>query len=103
MNILDEDISVMQAQVLRSWGIRVRQIGRDAGRSGMSDEEIIPLLHHLPHSTFSRATPDFLAPVAATTSTILCGYWLVSTKWRALFGASSAIRQSIRRRNGWAK
>jgi hypothetical protein len=52
MNILDENIPDSQRQLLRSWRIRVRQIGHEVGREGMKDEEIIPLLHQLGPVTF---------------------------------------------------
>lgn len=45
MNILDENIPESQRQLLRSWGIKIRQISHEVGRQGMKDEEIIPLLH----------------------------------------------------------
>ena len=44
MNILDENVPESQRQLLRSWRIRVSQIGDDVGRKGMKDEAIIPLL-----------------------------------------------------------
>jgi hypothetical protein len=37
MNILDENIPESQRQLLRSWRIRVRQIGYEVGRRGNSD------------------------------------------------------------------
>jgi ribosome modulation factor len=45
MNVLDENISVIQRQFLWSWRIPVRHIGYDAGRNGMTDEEIVPFQH----------------------------------------------------------
>jgi len=52
MNILDENIPESQRQLLRSWRIRVRQIGYEVGRQGTRDERIIPLLHRLRYPTF---------------------------------------------------
>lgn len=52
MNILDENIVDSQRQLLRSWRIRIRQIGHEVGRQGMKDEEIIPLLHRIGPATF---------------------------------------------------
>ena len=52
MNVLDENIPDSQRQLLRSWRIRVRQIGHEVGRQGLKDEEIIPLLHKLSSVTF---------------------------------------------------
>jgi len=48
MNILDENIIESQRQLLRSWRIRVKQIGHDVGHKGIKDrEQIIPLLQAL--------------------------------------------------------
>ena len=44
MNVLDENILESQRQLLRNWGVPVRQIGFELGRKGMADEEIIPFL-----------------------------------------------------------
>lgn len=53
MILLDENIPEDQCQLLRSWRIRVRQIGQDVGRQGMQDEQhILPLLHKLDRPTF---------------------------------------------------
>ena len=52
MNVLDENIPDSQRQLLRSWRIKVRQIGHEIGRRGMKDEEIIPLLHQIGPVTF---------------------------------------------------
>ncbi len=59
MNVLDENIPESQRQLLRSWGIRVRQIGQGVGRQGMKDEEIIPLLRDLRNATFFTRDFDF--------------------------------------------
>jgi hypothetical protein len=52
VNILDENIPESQRQILRSWRVPIRQIGRDVGRKGMKDDEIIPLLRGLRRPTF---------------------------------------------------
>ena len=52
MNILDENIIASQRQRLRSWRIRVRQIGVDIAHKGLQDEEILPFLYQLHRSTF---------------------------------------------------
>ena len=52
MIILDENFPESQRQLLKSWRISVRQIGREAGRAGMKDDEIIPYLLQLRRSTF---------------------------------------------------
>ena len=52
MNVLDENILESQRQTLRNWRIRVRQIGKDVGRRGMKDDELIPFLLDQRRSTF---------------------------------------------------
>jgi hypothetical protein len=52
VNVLDENIVESQRQLLRSWRIRVRQIGHEVGRAGMLDDEIISLLQGLRGVTF---------------------------------------------------
>jgi hypothetical protein len=47
MNLLDENMPDSQRQLLRSWRVRVRQIGQEVGRRGMRDREVISLLHRL--------------------------------------------------------
>ena len=59
MNILDENIPESQRLLLRSWRIRVQQIGHELGRPGMKDEEIIPLLHQLRRPSFFTHDLDF--------------------------------------------
>ena len=44
MNILDENIIASQRQLLRSWRIRVRQIGYDIAQKGISDEQIFAVI-----------------------------------------------------------
>jgi hypothetical protein len=52
VNLLDENIVDSQRQLLYRWRIRIPQIGHEVGRQGMTDEEIIPLLHRLGPATF---------------------------------------------------
>lgn len=52
MNILDENIIASQRQLLRSWRIRVRQIGYDMAQKGISDEQIILFLLQRRRPTF---------------------------------------------------
>jgi hypothetical protein len=42
LNILDENVREDQRSLLIAWGFPIQQIGSDAGRKGMKDEEIIP-------------------------------------------------------------
>ena len=59
MNVLDENISEHQRQLLRSWRIPVRQIGREVGHKGLQDDAIISLLHQLPRPTFFTRDDGF--------------------------------------------
>jgi hypothetical protein len=59
MNILDENISKNQRQLLESWRVSIKQIGVNIGRSGMKDDEILSFLHHQRRPTFLHATTDF--------------------------------------------
>ncbi|MDE1890855.1 MAG: hypothetical protein KGI30_11495 [Planctomycetota bacterium] len=52
MNVLDENIPDSQRQLLRSWGIRVHQVGNEVGYQGIKDEDIIPFLHKSRGVTF---------------------------------------------------
>jgi hypothetical protein len=52
-------IKKISAPKLRTWSIRTRHIGRDIGRAGMADQEIIPLLHGLPRTAFLTRDADF--------------------------------------------
>ncbi len=62
MLVLDENIRDSARRQLLEWRIRVRQIGKDLGRKGMSDEEILPFLHSLPQPTFFSRDRDFNSP-----------------------------------------
>lgn len=52
MIVLDENVPESQRLLLRSWGVRARQIGLDVGRAGAADEAILPLLRRLSGCTF---------------------------------------------------
>ena len=55
MILLDENVPESQRLLLRSWRIRVRQIGYEVGSRGLQDEAIIPLLRELTRPTlFTR-------------------------------------------------
>jgi hypothetical protein len=62
MNLLDENISESQRQLLRAWGIRTRQIGHDVGRQGIKDDEVLRLLQELVRPTFFTRDFDFYDP-----------------------------------------
>ncbi len=59
MNVLDENVPEGQRTLLRTRRVAVRQIGRDLGRKGMKDREVIPLLHQLDRATFFTLDADF--------------------------------------------
>ena len=59
MLVLDENVFESQYAELRRRRIHLCQIGRDIGRKGMKDDEIIPLLRALRHTTFVSRDLDF--------------------------------------------
>ena len=59
MNILDENLTPDQADLLRQWGIRFRSLARDFHRQGMPDENIIPFLLRLKQPTWLTRDGDF--------------------------------------------
>ncbi|MCS7013333.1 MAG: hypothetical protein RMI34_06855 [Chloroherpetonaceae bacterium] len=60
MNLLDENIPEPEAQKLRRFKIRIRQIGKDIAVLGDDDlQKIIPLLHQRGNITFFTADRDF--------------------------------------------
>jgi len=59
MNILDENILASERRLLAKWGVPFRQVSYELGKKGMGDEQIIPLLLTLPHSTFFTQDLDF--------------------------------------------
>lgn len=59
MNVADENLNENQLKLLRTKRIRLRQIGVDLGRLGMSDDAVIPLLHELGSVTFFTCDIDY--------------------------------------------
>ncbi len=59
MNVLDENITRDQADLLWQWGIRFRSISRDLGWQGIHDDNIVPLLLRLKHPTLLTRDEDF--------------------------------------------
>jgi len=59
VNILGENILEDQRQLLRNWGVPLRQIGYEAGWKGMQDEEIISFLLRLRRPTLLTLDRDF--------------------------------------------
>jgi len=62
MNILDENISKNQRQLLESWRISIKQIGVNVSHSGIKDREIILFLQRLRRPTFFTRDDDFFKP-----------------------------------------
>ena len=52
MNVLDENISRIQRQLLQDWRVPIRRIGYEIGRKGMKDDGIIRFSLTLRHPTF---------------------------------------------------
>jgi hypothetical protein len=50
--VLDENVDEGEWALLRRWRMPVCQVGRDVGRSGMQDADILPLLRTLRRPTF---------------------------------------------------
>jgi hypothetical protein len=59
MLVLDENLPAAQRQLLRKWRIRFRFVGLDVSSSGAGDEDLLPLLHALPHPTFCTLDRHF--------------------------------------------
>ena len=59
MTLLDENFPADQAALLREQRVPHRQIGRDIGRYGVQDPDIIPLLHRLKRVTLFTQDEDF--------------------------------------------
>ena len=59
MNVLDENIIDSQRHLLQQRGIAFRQIGVELGRAGMSDRQVVELLHGLSRPTFFTRDGDF--------------------------------------------
>ena len=62
MIVLDENLPDSQRRLLRSWRIRVQQIGHELGRRGMRDAEIVPFLRRLQRLTFFTRDDWFYQP-----------------------------------------
>jgi hypothetical protein len=59
VNLLDENIRDDQRDLLKRWRIPFRQVGKEISRSGIKDENLIPLLHRLKRVTFFTQDEDF--------------------------------------------
>jgi predicted nuclease of predicted toxin-antitoxin system len=59
VNVLDENITRDQADLLRGWGIRFRSISRDLANQGIGDDDIVPLLLRLKKPTLLTRDSDF--------------------------------------------
>ncbi len=59
MHVLDENITEDQTSLLRERRIHFEQVGEGVGRLGMTDENVIPLLHDLRSVTFFTRDVDY--------------------------------------------
>ena len=59
MNVLDENITRDQAEILELWGIRCQSLSRDLAAQGIADDNVIPLLLRLKRPTFLTRDADF--------------------------------------------
>ena len=62
MNLLDENFPDDQGPRLRRWRIPFRQVGREVGRFGVKDDDLIRLLHQHRRITFFTQDLGFLQP-----------------------------------------
>ena len=62
MLVLDENLPAAQRLSLRKWRIHFRVVGVDVSAWGTDDENLIPVLHHLPQPTFFSLDRDFYRP-----------------------------------------
>jgi hypothetical protein len=62
MIVLDENIDTKERQKLVRKRLRTRKIGDDLGRTGMTDHEVIPLLHRLRAVTYFTRDIDYFRP-----------------------------------------
>ncbi|MDE3077398.1 MAG: hypothetical protein KGJ86_18425 [Chloroflexota bacterium] len=89
MNVLDESFLQDQRRLLAGWRIRVRQVGVELGRSGMKDDEIIPLLHQLRRPTFFSRDRDFYKPALRHPGYCLIWLEVIPSETASLRAASS--------------
>ncbi|MEO8352111.1 MAG: hypothetical protein ABI680_10295 [Chthoniobacteraceae bacterium] len=72
MLILDENFRLEQQDVLVSWRIRTRKIGKDLAAFGTADADLIPLLLPPAEAHIIYARRRFLAAVALASSLLPC-------------------------------
>jgi hypothetical protein len=59
MNLLDENITRDQKELLERWGFRVKQIGVDFKQKGIKDEQIITFIQQINGVLFLTGDSDF--------------------------------------------
>ena len=52
MLVLDENLPASQQHLLRKWRVHFRMVGVEVAAPGAKDENLVPVLHGLPHPTF---------------------------------------------------
>jgi hypothetical protein len=97
VNVLDENITRDQADLLSRWGIRFRSISLDLGAQGLADEEIIPLLLRLKKPTLLTRDVDFFDQTLAHNSYALV--WLDVDRNETAFFIRRFLRDRRFRRN----
>src|SRR5688500_2930515 len=97
MIVLDENIPLEQKALLRLWKIPARMIGQEISRSGISDDDIVALLHSLPQPTFLTRDRDFFSPRLAHQNYSLV--WIDAQIEEFAFLARRFLRHSAFRTN----
>ncbi len=59
MHVLDENMDDAYLGALEHLGIRAQKVGKSVGRKGITDENVIPLLHRLRSVTFFTRDKDY--------------------------------------------
>jgi len=97
VNVLDENITRDQADLLRQWGIRFRSISRDFRRQGMHDDNVIPFLMGLKQPTFLSRNVDFFD--SALVHSHYCLAWFEVDAGQTAFFIRRFLRHSVFRSN----
>ena len=101
MLVLDENLPAGQRQLLRKWRVRFRVIGIDLSRRGTSDDDLIPVLHHLPQPTFFSLDRSSSGLSYCMPTMDWSGWTLTTTARPSSPGVSCDILSSIRAPSAW--
>ena len=94
VNVLDENVTRDQADLLQQWGIRFRSISRDLGCQGMHDDNIVPFLLRLKQPTLLTRDGDSSSAGWFTLDTVWLGSTWMQARRHFLLGAFSLIHDS---------